>query len=183
MDEGALISDGASETVIAKYIKSVSLASDNADWERSGTGRLRFHSIQIRDSNGQSCTQLAMGNDLCVHAAGKADKGGLEFNFAIQLATASGVLAMWSYDQLETFRADPDGKFSIEIRVPELLLMPGSYLLHVWAGRAGLENFDYVKNATPLEMVQSDRIPVTDTVTNQSGLLYARPKITQLRSH
>jgi hypothetical protein len=58
--------------------------------------------------------------------------------------------------------------------------MPGSYFLNLWAGRAGQEEFDYVKNATSFEVIQSNRIAVSDTVTNQYGLFYGRPQGTQL---
>jgi hypothetical protein len=47
-------------------------------------------------------------------------------------------------------------------------------------GRAGQETFDLVKNAVSLEVIQSDRIPVTDSVHNNIGLVYAPSETHQL---
>ncbi len=180
LDKGSLILDGPADSTITEYVKSMASTKENDAWERTGSGRVRFTSIEICDPHGSRVTHVSMGDDLCVRAAGKAESGGTDFNACFQLVTANGVLALWAYDQFKSFRSNPRGEFLIEIRLPQLLLMPGSYFLNVWAGRAGQEEFDYVKNATSFEVIQSNRIAVSDTVTNQYGLFYGRPEGTQL---
>ena len=65
--------------------------------------------------------------------------------------------------------------------IPRLMLMPGSYVLSAWLGRAGQESFDWVKNAGFIEVVQSDRIPVTDTIDSHFGIVYAPSETKQIR--
>jgi len=181
LDKGALVSDGSADSTITEYVKSMAAAQESGTWERSGTGRVRFTSIDVCDPDGLPVTHVPMGYDFCVRAAGKSENGGIDFSACFQLVTANGVLALWAYDQFKTFRTNPQGEFLIEIRLPQLLLMPGSYFLNLWAGRAGQEEFDYVKNVTAFEVIQSDRMAVTDTVTNKYGLFYGRPEGMQLK--
>jgi len=121
-----------------------------------------------------------MGHDVWIRASGTADHSGTEFNFSVQFITTTGTIAMWVYDQMKTFRVNSKGEFSLEMRIPHLMLMPGSYVLSTWLGRAGQETFDWVKNAASIDIVQSDRIPVTDTIHNRYGLVYARSETNQL---
>ena len=181
LEKGSLVADGPVDGTINEYVKSMATPQENRTWERAGTGRVRFSAIEVCDPDGLPAAHVPMGYDFCIRAAGIAEGAATEFNVALQLVTPNGVLAMWAYDQFKTFRATPQGEFLIEIRLPQLLLMPGSYLLNLWAGRAGQEEFDYVKNATSFDVIQSDRILVTDTVTNQYGLFYGRPEGTQLK--
>jgi len=181
LEKGSLVADGPVDGTINEYVKSMATPQENRTWERAGTGRVRFSAIEVCDPDGLPAAHVPMGYDFCIRAAGIAEGASTEFNVALQLVTPNGVLAMWAYDQFKTFRATPQGEFLIEIRLPQLLLMPGSYLLNLWAGRAGQEEFDYVKNATSFDVIQSDRILVTDTVTNQYGLFYGRPEGTQLK--
>jgi lipopolysaccharide transport system ATP-binding protein len=180
IDEGSLRADGASESIVAEYMKSASKDSDSHRWERTGTGRVKFEGVEILDEESKPRTQLLMGHDIRIRATGIADRAGTEFNFAVQFITSTGTIAIWAYDQLRTFRANSDGEFRIEMRIRELMLMPGSYLLSVWVGRAGQEHFDWVKNAVSLDVIQSDRIPVTETIHNHYGLVYGRPEYTEL---
>jgi lipopolysaccharide transport system ATP-binding protein len=181
IDQGTIVSDGPSEATIMKYLASVTDSTASADWERTGTGRVRFTSIEVCDANGQPCTHVPMGGDLRIRTTGSTETGGIEFNLATQLVTANGIVVLWVYDQFQTFRSSSSGEFLVEVCVPELMAVPGSYFLHVWAGRAGQEEFDYVKNAASFEIVQSDRIPVTGTIHSRVGLMYARLHATQLR--
>ena len=181
LDKGSVVSDGPTDSTITEYVKNMAAAQESGVWERTGTGRVRFTSIEVCDPDGLPVTHVRMGYDFCIRAAGKSENGGTEFDVAFQLAASNGVLALWAYDQFKTFRANPQGEFLIEIRLPQLLLMPGSYFLNLWAGRAGQEEFDYVKNVTSFDVIQSDRIAVTDTITNRNGLFYGRPEGAQLK--
>jgi lipopolysaccharide transport system ATP-binding protein len=181
LDKGSLMLDGPADTTIMEYVKSMATAQESGTWERSGSGRVHFDSIEVCDPDGLPVRHVPMGHDFYIRAAGRSENAGTEFNFSFQIVTTNGVFAMWAYDQFKAFRANSRGEFLIEICVPQLLLMPGSYFLDVWAGRAGQEEFDWVKNATSFDVVQSDRIPVTDTVTNRFGLFYGRPESTQLK--
>jgi lipopolysaccharide transport system ATP-binding protein len=178
--DGAIAADGDSESIVARYMKSVSTDGDHQAWERTGSGLARFTSVETFDGDGSVCTQLPMCHDIRVRASGGADRPGTDFNFSVQFITTTGSVAIWVYDQTKTFHVNSEGRFCVEMRIPQLMLMPGSYMVSVWMGRAGLETFDWVKNAAPLDIVQSDRIPVTDTIHNHYGLVYAHSETKQL---
>ena len=180
IQDGTVAADGDSESIVTQYMKNVSNDGEPQVWERTGSGHVNFTSVEVLDSYGTVCTQLPMGHDVRIRAAGVGDRAGTEFNFSIQFITVTGTVAMWVCDQTKTFRVNSEGRFSVEMHISQLMLMPGAYFLSTWAGRAGQEDFDWVKNAAPLEIVQSDRIPVTDTIHNQYGLVYARPDTNQL---
>lgn len=180
IEGGSIAAAGDSESVVTQYMKSISKNSDHQVWERTGSGHIRFSSVEILDADGNSCTHLPMGHDVRIRASGTGDRFGTEFNFAVQFVTMTGTIAMWAYDQTKTFSVNSNGEFCIEMRIPRLMLMPGSYILSTWLGRAGQENFDWVKNAAFIDVIQSDRIPVTDTIHNHYGIVYGPSETNQL---
>jgi lipopolysaccharide transport system ATP-binding protein len=180
IQDGAIAADGDSESIVARYMRNASYDGDNQVWERTGSGSMKFTSVKILDADGNVCTQLQMAHDIRIRASGTADRPGTEFSFCVQFTTTMGTIAIWVYDQTKTFRVNSAGQFCVEMRIPQLMLMPGSYQVATWVGRAGQECFDWVQNAAPLDIIQSDRIPVTDTIQNQSGLVYARSETIQI---
>ena len=180
IDEGAVVADGDSESIVTRYLGRVSRVSDNQVWERTGSGRMKFSSVEILDVDGNPCAHLPMGHDIRIRASGTSDRPGTEFNFSAQFITTTGTIAMWMYDQMKTFRVNSNSEFTVEMRIANLMLMPGSYVLSTWVGRAGQENFDLLKNALVVDVIQSDRIPIIESVTNQYGLVYAQSETNQL---
>ena len=116
-----------------------------------------------------------------IRVAGNAAKSGVPFSLAAQIATFSGTIVMYAYDQRQTFQSNSAGEFVIDICLPQLMLLPGSYSIHVWIGLAGQEEFDDVKNAASIEVIQSERIPVMLPIHNHLGLIYCHLKAKQLR--
>jgi lipopolysaccharide transport system ATP-binding protein len=180
IDGGTVVADGESRSIVMEYIKGVSKGSEGQEWERIGSGIVRFTSVDLLDAAGNPGTHVSMGHDVCIRATGVGDRPGTEFNFAVQFVTPDGTIAIWAYDQTQTFRVNSAGGFSVEMHISNLMLMPGSYILSTWVGRTGQEHFDWVKNAISLDIVQSDRIPVTVTIQNDFGLVYAQSRTTQL---
>jgi len=181
LESGSIVSDGLSEETLAAYVKSMADLPDAGGWERTGTGKARITSVEILDSGGQACNYIPMEQDLRIRVAGKAERSGVQFSLATQIATTGGTLVMYVYDQLQTFQSNSVGEFLIDICVPQLMLMPGSYSIHVWIGLSGQEEFDYVKNAASIEVIQSERIPVTLAIQNHMGFIYGHLKANQLR--
>jgi lipopolysaccharide transport system ATP-binding protein len=181
IEQGIITADGPTETTIANYLRSVVGTPNDQSWERTGTGRVKFQSIEVCEEGGEPCAHAQMGKDFYVRVAGSALKPETEFTLAFQLVSLNGTVVVWIYDQFKTFRPNLAGEFLIEARIPQLMLMPGSYFVHAWLGRPSQEEFDYVKNATSFEVVQSERIPVTIGVQNHLGLTYAPLYAKQLK--
>jgi lipopolysaccharide transport system ATP-binding protein len=181
IDKGTIAVDGQSDDTAAQYMNSLSKGHDGQAWERTGSGRARFTSVEILDSDGNPCTYVPMGSDIRIRTAGGTQGAVMEFTLAVQLVTTSGTVAVWAYDQLKTLRSNSNAEFLVDLRLPQTMLMPGLYFVHVWIGRAGQEEFDYVKNAARIEIIQGNRIPVTATVFNHLGLVYVPIEATQIR--
>ncbi|HEX3376290.1 MAG TPA: ABC transporter ATP-binding protein, partial [Candidatus Acidoferrales bacterium] len=150
LDKGKLILDSTPEEAIAVYVRanvSSTTEGPNHTWERSGSQLARITSIELIDNRELPCNSISMGCDLLVKISGSAQKCGMTFTLAIQFISQNGIPVLYLYDQFSMFRTGEDGTFLIQVRVPKVLLMPGSYSLHVWIGRAGQETFDYVKHA------------------------------------
>ncbi len=172
IENGGIAADGLSEAIITRYVRSSAENVAGRTWDRTGSGRVRFSAVEVCDSEGNAHSSVLMGQDIHVRLAGTSEQKGIEFGLAIQIVAINGTLVSWIYDQFKTFRSNGDKEFLVDIRIPQLILMPGSYLLNAWAGIPSQEEFDYVKNAAPFEVIQSDKIPVTTAVQNNLGLTY-----------
>ena len=184
MDKGELVLDATPEEAISKYISNNnSTAGEDRSlaWERIGSQLARITSIDLLDDQGVPCSVILMGYDLRIRISGTSEQNGLEFTLAVQFISQNGIPVLYLYDQFQTFRTGEDGKFLIEVRVPRLLLMPGTYSVHVWIGRAGQESYDYVKNAVSIDVLQGDQIPITATIQENLGLMYGDLLGEQLR--
>jgi hypothetical protein len=98
LDDGKIGSDGETAAILTAYLKAVTSLTENKKWERTGTGRVLFDSIEILDASGSPCSHVLMGYDLLVRATGTSESPGLNFNFATQIETATGTVAIWAYD-------------------------------------------------------------------------------------
>jgi lipopolysaccharide transport system ATP-binding protein len=181
LDNGSITLDGSPEETLAAYVRNITDSTDAKNWERTGTAKARCTSVEIHDSDGRPSNAILMGQDMHIRVAGSAEKGGVQFSLAAQIATFSGTIAMYVYDQVQTFESNSNGEFLIDICLPQLMLMPGSYSIHVWIGLAGQEEFDYVKNAASVDVIQSERIPIMLPIHHQMGLIYGHLNAKQLK--
>ena len=180
LDEGTTVTEGKPEAIITEYVKGVTKGSEAQAWERTGSGIVKLTTVEVRDGQGNASTTIPMGHDVRIRASGTSERAGTDFDFSVQFITSTGTVAMWVFDQLKSFRVNGAGEFCIEMRIPRVMLMPGSYIVAAWLGRAGQENFDWVKNAASFDVTQSNLIPVTVTIQNSYGLVYGHSETVQL---
>jgi lipopolysaccharide transport system ATP-binding protein len=182
LHDGRVADDGPPGRVIGEYLKACTAGNGGSakNWDRTGSGRARISSIEIMDAERQPCSTVSMSRELRVRIAGEAEHADLEFSLAVQFVSSAGIPVLYLYDQFQNLRPGADNRFSIELRVPNLLLMPGLYYLHVWIGRAGMEHYDYVKNAVSFDVIQGDEIPITMAMTQELGLVYRPLEAKQL---
>jgi lipopolysaccharide transport system ATP-binding protein len=182
LQEGTVADDGPPDRVVGEYLKACAEGQglDSKNWDRSGSGRARITSIEVLDSEDRRCAAISMSRELRLRIGGEAENAQLEFSLSVQFASATAVPVLYLYDQFRNFRPSDNKQFLIELRIPDLLLMPGLYYVHVWIGRAGMEDYDYVKNAVSFEVVQGDEIPITLPMTQKLGLVYRPHEAKQL---
>ena len=184
LEKGRQVLDSSPENAIAAYMDA-SISTNGADpsqsWERSGSQFVRVTSVEMSNEDGMPCSTVLMGCDVRIRISGVSETSGVDFGLGLQLIAQNGTPVLYLYDQFQNFRSDKDCGFLIESRIPKILLMPGTYLLGVWIGRMGQETFDQVKNALTIDVLQSERIPVTRTIQNDLGFVYAHSINEQLR--
>jgi len=180
--DGRVADDGPPGRVLGEYLKACagSDGTDSRNWDRAGSGRVRIASIEILDGEGHACSTISMNRELRLRIGGEAECADVDFTLSIQFFTASGIPVLYLYDQFRNFRPRADNQFLIELRIPQLLLMPGAYYLHVWIGRAGMEDYDWVKNAAALEVIQGVDVPITLPLTQGQGLVFSALDATQI---
>jgi lipopolysaccharide transport system ATP-binding protein len=182
LDAGALMLDGPPDHVIGEHLRTCGgLAGEGKDWERTGSGRVRITSVELRTEGGLPVTSLSMGENMRIRVAGRAERHDLEFSLSAQFMTATGTAVLFLYDQFRTFRPGTDGTFLIELSVPRVMLTPGLYYLNVWTGRAGMEEYDYVRNVASLDLIQGKSVPVMMPITADKGLVFENLHAEQLQ--
>jgi len=182
LDKGDLRSDDVPDKVISEYI-SISYQIDDSSerkYHRSGTGEIRVGSVELLTEAGEPSKTYFMGQTLKLKISGSAKAGNMGFTLGVQFVTLTETPVLYLYNQHQEFIASDRKQFLIEILVPDLTLMPGVYLLHIWLGRSGIQEFDYVKSAASLEIFQSERAQITQPLNQQHGLVYADLLATQV---
>jgi lipopolysaccharide transport system ATP-binding protein len=184
LEKGRQVLDTSPENAIAAYVKA-SMTSGSGEhsqsWKRSGSQLVRITSAEMLNDEGAPCSTVLMGNDVRIRISGVSETSGMDFELCLQLIAQNGTPVLYLYDQFQSFRSGEDCGFLIESRIPKILLMPGTYFLSVWIGRMGQESFDEVENALSIDVLQSERIPVTRTIQNDLGFVYAHSINKQLR--
>jgi lipopolysaccharide transport system ATP-binding protein len=160
LDAGRVAARGATTDVVARYLASSSHTApadqwiDLSDSGRTGTGSARFTSIWYSSLNEK--------------IAGKPySSGPLELALAIlsDLPRSVGSIAITIYDQYGTKLINADttvlgqvvtlkeGRNLIRLRIEELHLNPGVYVLGLWLANPAGEVFDRLTSAVKIEVV------------------------------
>jgi len=173
LEAGKTVMDATAEKAILAYIKGGDRSGSDALMERDtiGSGRAQVTSVAVCDIDSNPCRTFLMGQDLLVRITGSSKETDLEFSLGVQIATFTGIPVLYCFDPSQMFCAKKGG-FDIEFVIHDLLLLPGSYFVHVWIGRTGLENYDYVKYSASFEVMQSARIPTSYPIGHTHGLVY-----------
>lgn len=157
---GKLVSDGKPAEVIAAYLADESnrIVALGERTDRSGTGTLRFTSIRTHSAH-STASSLVCGQDSCIQVGienfaqqpirGLSIAIGIDDSLGARVAHLSSEVSGASLEQLNT------GSNSIEVRIPRLPLLHGSYSLTLFAS-AGGEILDWISNAARFEVYEGD---------------------------
>jgi len=172
LERGCLTVDGIPTEVISRYVSSTSQVGDGTEWERTGSGKVRVRTVSLLDAKQDPTQTFFMGQDMVIRLCGNTEASQIEFSLTIQIGTLSGILVLYAQDQNHIFRATRQRNFEIEVNIPQLSLMPGSYAVHAWIGQMGIETFDQVWGAASFDVVQSEIAATTHPINQKYGLVY-----------
>ncbi|NLF14863.1 MAG: ATP-binding cassette domain-containing protein [Anaerolineaceae bacterium] len=161
LDGGRVVAEGPTPDVVAEYLAVSTYTASPEGWvdlssvSRTGTGQARFAELWYSSQNEMLGCKPYSG-------------GPLEFALSIvsDAARSVGSLAVTVYDQHGTKLVNADtvalgrtvaleqGSTLARLRIDELHLNPGVYVVGLWLANPAGEVFDHVKSAIKIEVVE-----------------------------
>lgn len=164
LDHGRLIAQDQTDTVVERYLSNVLSEATGpnrwiklSDQKRSGTGKIRFEAFSYLGDNS------ALGYH--PYTNGPLD---VLLNLSSQSHCLVSSLAVTIYDRYGTKLVNADtssygrpvelrpGLNSYELRIDQLHLNPGMYVIALWVADPPSEVYDYIPSAILFEVVETD---------------------------
>ena len=161
LERGRLVAHGGTPDVVTRYLSSSAGAITPASWidlttmGRRGTGRARFTSIWYGSDNEALEFQPYSNGPLDVALVIESDE-----------ARDVGSIAVTLYDEYGTKLVNADtimlgremhldtGRNEVRLRINELHLNPGIYVLGLWVADPPAEIYDFTESAIRIEVVR-----------------------------
>jgi hypothetical protein len=164
IDRGRMKEDGTPAEVIRSYLSAFSTTDDvKRDLEqtadRSGSGDIRFTRIEILTADRTETASVRCGDSIVIRLHFNAKRDMVEPIFGIDIQTALGIMVaqIHTYNngfEIPVLRAGPG---HIDVRIEDLNLLPGRYLLSLYAANLGHIYHDVLPNCTAIEVHTSNR--------------------------
>jgi lipopolysaccharide transport system ATP-binding protein len=163
LEHGRVIAHGDSATVVARYLSRFSDSPKPNEWidlssaERIGTGEARFIAVRYSSLNSAvACRAYPDGLlefDLVIASDAARSVGSL----AVTIKTLSGTKLINAdiVSQGETLSLK-EGRNSVSLRIEEVHLNPGVYVVGLWVGHSFGKAFDHVEAALEIEVVHAE---------------------------
>lgn len=163
LSNGVIRSDSVTNVAVGAYLRdsSTQSASDLGNrTDREGSGAARFIAIELTDKEGRSTSTVACGQDVVIRlrlAAKVADLVLRNVTIAVGIDNSAGQ-RVWhlSNDTVgERFSNFCVGRESVEISLPRLPLVPGTYSIVAFMS-SDSAIVDWVQNAADFTVEQGD---------------------------
>jgi ABC-type polysaccharide/polyol phosphate transport system ATPase subunit len=178
LERGRTVAVGETRHVVAEYLLRTEAPSSPGAWidvtgvERSGTGAARFIAVQYRSDLDEAGGQPYPDGPLTVSVVLALSSACTVASLAVTLYDVHGTKLV-NADTISlgrTLRLDP-GEHRFVLRVPELHLNPGVYVLGLWAAGPMEAILDYVPGAFELEVIARQRLPGLGRAPSYDGLV------------
>jgi lipopolysaccharide transport system ATP-binding protein len=162
LEEGQLVAYGNTSEVVDQYLSSSTGTVSPMSWidltrmSRSGTGRVRFAAIRYGSDDRSLGFQPYPNGPLTVSLEITSDSARTVETIAVTLYDEYGTKLV-NADTILQGRGIPlrEGRNIVRLRIRELHLNPGSYVLGLWVADPPAEIFDYTDSAIRIEVVYS----------------------------
>ncbi len=162
------------------YINSFEKTTEVKAFNRTGSGKVVLDTIQIVDDENRICDNISMGDICSLELSGKSKNAFEKFSVSIHVNNSYGDPVLYYYDQFRSVSTNNTSKFSLKIGLGEIYLLPGKYSISIWLGKPGVEEFDFVKNVSEFVVLQSEKVPITDTLSQKYGYVYKNYQIEEI---
>lgn len=163
LDKGKVVMNGRTAEVTAYYhstaLTSREVIEDLRNLPRTGNGKAKFTSIKIRGigENGEKLPVPVTGGKIVIDTTVEAYNDIKEANLAIIIYDSNGYRLIDVNTALKgIFVTIPAGKiFKAQFLLHDVLLKPSTYLVGLWLGKGGVEEYDHIEYAVPLNITEN----------------------------
>ncbi|MFA4838848.1 MAG: ABC transporter ATP-binding protein [Candidatus Neomarinimicrobiota bacterium] len=180
-DKGTIVFDGKPSEAIDFYYRTqvpsgAQSAFDLEDSTRSGTGKARFTSLEIRSDNQHRGNIVQSGKRMDIFLQVKSERPVVNPQIAILLKDQTG-RTLFGMNTAEATQKFPiiDKNLEICCCIPEIPLKEGVYFIDLWMTESN-ETVDYVRYASSVTIVPNDSRPEASgqVVTGYGGLIFVK---------
>lgn len=180
IERGMLKQEGKPADVIKSYLAGFSTSDDttrdlSAASDRSGSGDIRFTRIEILSEDGSGPAAVRCGDTFVVRMCFDAKRDVVQPIFGIDIQTSLGIVVA----QVHTYNSGFDipiiraGPGHIDVRLQDLNVMPGRYVLSLYAANYGHIYHDVLPNCAAIEVQPSNRYGLLRGMTQNPIALFA----------
>jgi lipopolysaccharide transport system ATP-binding protein len=180
IDRGRMKEDGTPSEVIKSYLAAFSTTDDvlrdlSEIADRSGSGDIRFTRIEILGADRTAVGSVRCGDSFVVRLHFDAKREVTEPIFGIDIQTSLGIMVaqVHTYNNgfvIPVLRAGPG---HIDVRIEDLNLLPGRYILSLYAANLGHIYHDVLPNCTAIEVHTSNRYGLMRGMTQNPIAIFA----------
>jgi len=178
LERGRTVAVGETRSVVAEYLLRAQAPSSPGAWidvsraERSGSGEARFTAVQYRSDLDEAGGQPYPDGPLTIGVTIQASGACTVASLAVTLYDVHGTKLV-NADTISlgrTLRLEP-GEHRSTVRIPELHLNPGVYVLGFWLAGPHEAILDYVPAAFEVEVVAQQRDPGLGRAPRYDGVV------------
>jgi lipopolysaccharide transport system ATP-binding protein len=173
LKNGQIILQDNIEKCISEYLKSSEI--DNLDKKLNVYENSRIGVVGSIYSDIGNC--IKSGDSLKINLEIEAKNEFLRYSMSIHIADHLGVNVIYSYRQNQYFELNQNEIHNLIIEIPNITLAPGIYSLNLWIGSPGIETYMNILDLANFEIVQSNKILITDQWKREYGLYYIEPDV------
>lgn len=164
IDRGHLKEEGTPTDVIKAYLSAFSTSDEVARdlrhaVDRTGDGEIRFTRIEVLSLDRTGPTTVRCGDSFVVRLHFKASREIAGPIFGIEIQTSLGIMAahIHTYNSGFDIPVLPAGPGHIDVRIEDMNLLPGRYLISIYSVNLGDIWHDVLPNCIALEVESSNR--------------------------
>ncbi|HEV7596306.1 MAG TPA: ABC transporter ATP-binding protein [Gemmatimonadaceae bacterium] len=180
IDRGRVKEEGRPADVIASYMATFSTTEDvvrdlDEVVDRSGSGDIRFTRIEILTADRAGPATVCCGESFVVRLHFDAKRDVVQPIFGINIQTSLGIIVtqVHTYNngfEIPLLRAGPG---YIEVKIDDLNLVPGRYVLSLYVANYGDIYHDVLPNCAALEVQTSNRYGLMRGMTKNPIVMFA----------
>ena len=176
LDLGHCVYDGKAENAIENYLSrhvQKGRALFDASTVRSGSGQVKFTSLELIGKNGEAINSIKMLHDFTIKMNFLCKSKITNLHFGVRIYTLLNQnIATWTTRGLDRAGRAATNCGSVQLQITRLNLLPGIYYLGIGV-HDNYRQFDYIEDALEIEITASVEAAHNAPLNNESGFLYS----------